>query len=324
MSTAVATRRDALAELQKATITTTVAADGLLDPTQSRRFLRTIKEKGVLSQRMRLETPTAPSGELNKMATGRRLLRGAPENTDDGYRAEATFPVVNYQTAKVRLPWEVTEDTFHENIEGEQLEADLIDEFTQQLALDIEDLEVNGDTADVSPDAAFLTINNGILKLLATVAGVHRIDAQTINGGAISKAHFFAAERAMPNKYRLAGGLVWLMSPNRASSWIEYLTDRATGAGDAALVQGDTDSLQIRRLPVIEVPSFPDDRVVLCNPRNFVRVISWQVRRRKVTGDTDWELATRDKRGYIFFLKHDIVIEEPDALVDVYGFDAIV
>ena len=318
--TAVKDRRSALAELQKATVTTTIAANGMLDPVQSRTFIRTVKEKGVLSAKMRLETPTAASGEINKLATGSRLLRGAPENTDDGYRAEPTFPTVPYATAKVRLPWEVTEDVFHENLEGESLEADLIDEFTQQLALDIEDLEVNGDTAaGAGPDQAFLQINNGILKLLATVAGVHRVNGGTINAGAVSKAHFFAAERAMPNKYRVAGNLVWLMSPNRASKYVEYLSDRATGTGDAALLSSDTEQLTIRRLPVIEVPSFPDDRIVLCNPRNFVRVISWQVRRRKVTGDTDWELATRDKRGYIFFLKHDVVIEEPDAVVDIYG-----
>src|SRR4051794_35960281 len=163
---------------------------------------------------MRLETPTASSGTINKLATGRRLIRGAPENADDGYRAEPTFPTVPFATAKVRLPWEVTEDTFHENIEGEQLEADLIDEMTQQFALDFEDLEINGDTAaGAGPDQAFLQINNGVLKLAAITAGVHRIDAQTINGGAIAKAHFFAGQRALPNKYRQQGGLAWIMSP---------------------------------------------------------------------------------------------------------------
>lgn len=318
-------RREALAELEKATTTTTTAAAGLLQPTQSRTFLRTIKEQGVLSQKMRLETPTASSGTINKLATGARLLRGAPENTDDGYRAEPTFPTVPFATAKLRLPWEVTEDTFHENIEGEQLESDLIDEMTQQFALDIEDLEVNGDTAaGAGPDQAFLQINNGVLKIASTLSGVHRIDAQTINGGAISKAHFFAGSRALPNKYRQQTNLAWIMSPNRLSTWIEYLTDRATPAGDAALTQGADGTVSIFRIPVLEPPSWPDDRVFLTNPRNMVRVISWQVRKRKVDGSTDWELATRDKRGFIFFLKHDVIIEEADALVDIYGFDAIV
>src|SRR5688500_1520010 len=191
------TRREALA---KATVTTTDAAAGLLDPTQSRAFIRTLKDKGVLSQRMRQEVRTASAGEINKVATGSRIIRGATENADDGYRAGATFPVVNFQTAKVRLPWEVTEDVFHENIEGQGFESTLTDEMTEQFALDMEDLEVNGDTADVSADAPFLTINNGIIKLVATanVAG-RQVNAAS---AALSKAHLFDALFALPNKYR--------------------------------------------------------------------------------------------------------------------------
>ena len=71
------------------------------------------------------------------------------------------------------------------------------------------------------------------------------------------------------------------------------------------------------------MPSFPDDRILLVNPKNIVRVVSWQIRKRKVTGETDWELATRDKRGYIFFLKHDLILEEPDAVVDIHTLDPL-
>lgn len=313
-------RSQALERVQKATITTTVAADGLLDPTQSRSFIRVIKDKGVLSQRMRVETPTAPSGELNKLSTGSRLIRAAAENADDGYRAEATFPTVPYATAKIRLPWEVTEDTFHENIEGQQLEADLIDEMTQQFALDIEDLEINGDTGSGN---AFIQINNGLLKLFSTVSGIHRIDGSTINGGAFVKDHFFAMVGDLPNKYASQGNLAWIMSPGRKWQWIEELTDRATAAGDAALTAQGSVTTGPLDIPIITPPAWDDTRVALANPRNFVRVISWQIRKRKVTGETDWELATRDKRGYIYFMKHDIIIEEPDAVVDLHTLDAL-
>ena len=82
-------RREAIA---KATTTTTVATDGMLAPEQSRAFLRTIKDKGTLSQKIRLETPTPSSGEINKLSTGARLIRAAVENADDGYRAQPTLP----------------------------------------------------------------------------------------------------------------------------------------------------------------------------------------------------------------------------------------
>jgi HK97 family phage major capsid protein len=314
-------RRQALA---KATVTTTDAASGLLDPEQGRRFIRELKEKTSLASQIRQETRLASAGEINKIATGSRIIRGAPENTDDGYRAGATFDTVAYTTKKLRLPWEVTEDVFHENIEREALEATLMDEMTSQFALDLEDLEVNGDTADVGADAAFLNINDGILKQIVTanVAG-RNIDASLINGGVLSKDHFFEAVYAMPNVYRGSGNLRWIASPNRLIQWWETITDRTTDAGDAALLGGGE---MIRRplgIPFLEVPSFPDDVILLADPRNFVRVISWQVRRKRVTGETDAQLAALDKRFYIFFLKHDIIIEETDAVVRIHTLDAV-
>ena len=147
--------------LSKATITTTDATAGLLDPEQGRAFIRALKESTSLSTKIRQEVRTASSGEINKLATGSRIIRSATENADDGYRVGATFDTVEYTTRKIRLPWEVTEDVFHENIEGEGLEADLTSEMTTQFALDLEDLEINGDTTSLN---AFVQINDGILK----------------------------------------------------------------------------------------------------------------------------------------------------------------
>ena len=189
------------------------------------------------------------------------------------------------------------------------------------MALDIEDLEVNGDTAaGAGPDQAFLQINNGILKLLRHGRGRppdRRRDDQLgrDHQGPLLRRRARDAEQVPGRRQPRLADVARTGRPSTSST----SPIATTGAGDAALLSSDTDQLTIRRNPVIEVPSFPDSRMMLVNPRNFVRVICWQVRRRKVTGDTDWELATRDKRGYIFFLKHDIVIEEPDAVVDVYG-----
>jgi hypothetical protein len=314
-------RRQALA---KATVTTADAASGLLDPEQGRRFVRQLKEKTSLANEIRQEIRVASSGEINKIATGSRIIRGATENTDDGYRAGATFETVGYTTRKLRLPWEVTEDVFHENIERQALEATLLDEMTSQFALDLEDLEVNGDTAAVGADAAFLNINDGILKQVVTAAVPGRnIDGSLINAGVLSKAHFFEALYAMPNVYRRSANLRWIASPNRVVQWWESITDRAGDAGDAALLGGGE---MIRRplgIPFLEVPSLPDDVILLADPRNFVRVVSWQVRRKRVTGETDATLAALDKRFYIFFLKHDIIIEETDAVVRIHTLDAV-
>jgi HK97 family phage major capsid protein len=317
--------RLALAELQKATITTATSTDALLDPQQANRLIWKLKEQTALGGQIRTQPVRAPAGEINKAFTAARIIRAATENADDGYRVGATFTSIPYVTRKIRLPWEVTEDVFHENIVGEQLEAQLEDQMTQQWALDVEDLELNGDTADVSPDAAFLTINDGILKMIAAGgSGAHRVNGAAIDAGAFSHDHLFEAYEAMPNRYRRQGGLKLLMSPNRSLSWQRYLVDRPSGGtlADTIMVSGGNVGTPLGRAPIVEVPAMPDNRVLLMDPRNIVRVVSWEVRRRRVTGETDMELAAKDKRFYIFFLKLDVLIEEMDAVVDVYGLVA--
>lgn len=330
------TRRQALA---KAAITTTDAAAGLLDPEQSSAFIRQAREAGPFGNAIRLEIKRASSGEINKVATGSRIIRAAVENDDDGYRVGATFPTVPYQTVKMRLPWEVTEDTYHENIEGQGFEDTMTSEMVAQFGLDWDDLDINGDTEDVGADAPFLNINDGVLKQIevANIAG-RNIDAQDINGGALHKGHFFEALYAMPNRYRSRGNLVWLMSPNRAVNWWEHLSDRATPAGDDLLTgrtQGTGGSAARGPLgvPILGstqnglftpgIPQWPDSVIVLANPRNFVRVVSWQVRKRRVTGETDAQLAALDKRFYVFFVKSDVIVEEMDAVVRIFDIDAI-
>jgi hypothetical protein len=211
---------------------------------------------------------------------------------------------------------------------------------TTQFGLDLDDLDINGDTAAVGGDAAFLNINDGVLKQIAAanVAG-RNIDGSLINAGVINKAHYFEALYAMPNKYRARGGLRWFMSPNRAISWWEQLTERSGAAGDALLGgQAAGEGGRVARGPmgvpilgytgedgefVPGIPQWPDSVIVLAQPRNFVRVISWQVRKRRVTGETDSALAARDKRFYVFFIKTDIVVEEMDAVIRIHTLDPV-
>jgi hypothetical protein len=315
-------RRTAIA---KATTDTTVAAAGLLSPSQSRSFTALIREEAALGDVIRTVSKGTVEGEINKIGTGTRLLRRKIENHDDGYRAAPTFPTVPYLAKGVRLPVEITEDVFHQNIEGEGAEATILREMASQIAADLEDLNVNGDESYTGADEDFLNIDDGLLKKLEDSTEAERVDAGTIEAGALSKAHFFAAKAALPNKYKRqrpngSGALVWLMSPTTASNYQEYLTERGTAAGDAALTGArGTAATAPLGYDIVEVPTMEDGRIVLTPKGNLVRVVTWNMRRRKVTGETDWELATRDKRGYIWFLEQDFIIETEEAIVDMYG-----
>jgi len=313
-------RREALS---KAVITTAGVGTGMLSAERGRAFIRSLKDKGVLSTQMTQDTRTAATGVVDKMATGARIIRSATENADDGYRVGATFAQIPYTTKKVRLPWEITEDALHENLEDGNLESIMLDEMTTQFALDLEDLEVNGDeAAGAGADQAFLQINDGILKQLAT-ANVSGRNLSGATPGTFGKDQMFDMLYALPNKYRNQPGVRWIMSPNRQVAWWETLTNRTGDASDALLLGSGGAADKPLGKNILTVPAWPDNVVVLADPRNFHRVISWQVRRRSVTGATDAELAAKDKRFYIFFIKHDVIIEETDAVVRMHSLTAV-
>lgn len=310
-------RREALA---KAAVLASNSAGALLDRDRASAFIWALKDADPFGQAIRLEPRTEDTGIIDKASTAARIIRGAPENSDDGYRAGAAFATVPYTAVKVRLPWEVSEDFYHGNIAREGFEDQMTAQMTEQFGLDLTDLDLNGDTADVGADAAFLNIDNGILKTLAAGgSGAVRINAALVDAGAPRKAIFFDALGAMPVKYRNSGRLRWICNPAVPLAYTEYLTDRATAAGDSALGNLAAGPLGI---PWLQVPQMPANRMLLADPRNFVRVVTWDIRRRRVTGETDADLAARDKRFYIFFMKRDIIIEEAASVVDVYGLVA--
>ena len=97
-------------ELLEKIDTGSLSGGGLLNPEQSREFLRMTFEATPLSQLIRREQRRVKTGEIDKIAIGGRLLRKKIEDTDDNYRAGIATSKVSYSCVAVRLPWEVTEE----------------------------------------------------------------------------------------------------------------------------------------------------------------------------------------------------------------------
>lgn len=149
-------------------ITTSVVSSGLLQPYQAKKFLQQTFDATPLMQAIRHEIRTEKSGEIDKIGIGKRKLRGKMENVDDGYRAGVEFGSIKYETTAVRLPWEITEETIRQNIEGENLENVITNLMTKQVGVDSEDLLINGDenVSKDNPDYDFLKLNTGIKKMI--------------------------------------------------------------------------------------------------------------------------------------------------------------
>ena len=297
--------------IRKAAIETGSLSSGLLNPEQARKFIQQTFEATNLNSLIRHEMRTAKTGEIDKIGIARRILRKKTENHDDGYRAGVETSQIEYATTAVRLPWEITEETLRENIEGQNLEQIITDLMTTQLGIDLEDLYLNGDEATEStdPDYDFLKINDGWIKQISN--GGHVYDASSESS--MSLDLFYKTLKTLPNKYN-NGKLRWLMSPHRAQEWELFLLNKVVNAG-GALPESVYNSPA--RIPAVECPSLDDGTIILTDPKNLVVVNTYSVKIRKTTEGK--EAIMMDKRFYVTHLDYDPIIEELDATAIIKG-----
>lgn len=302
--------------LEKAITTADLQGTGGLTIEQAKEFWRMTFEATPFSKLHRKELHKATTGTIPKIGIGRRILRKQVEGTDDNYRAGLVLGSVSYACVDVRLPWEITEKTIRENIEGEAFEDMVMALMTTQLGIDLEDLHFNGQGDGEDP---FLKINDGWVKQIKNGTGSHLVDCQADT--LFNKQTLLKILNALPGKYR-GPNTKWVMSPTRRLSWLEYLTSRQTAAGDAALIgAGD----QVNRpfgYEIVEVPSLADSMIILTNPQNFVAVNTYDVRIRKTTEGR--EALMEAKRLYVIHFNDDPVIQELDACVLAYNVPATV
>ena len=285
--------------------TSSLSGGGLLNKEQARRFIQQTFEATNLGGLVRHEMRTAKTGEIDKIGIASRILRKKTENTDDGYRAGVQTSHIEYSTTAVRLPWEITEETLRENIEGQGLEGTVTNLMTKQLGVDLEDLYLNADT-DISSsdeDHDFLYINDGWIKQIKN--GGHVYDASSAPG--MSLDMFYKTLQTIPNKYN-NGSLRWLMSPRRAQEWELYLLNQVIGKGGAVPESIYTSPARIK---TVECPSLSDDTIILTDPKNLVVVNTYGMQIRKTTEGK--EAIMQDKRFYVVHLDYDSIIEELDA-----------
>ncbi len=291
--------------IRKAAIATGTLASGLLNPEQARKFIQQTFDATNLGGLVRHEMRTAKTGEIDKIGIGRRIVRKKTENTDDNYRAGVDTSQIEYSTTAVRLPWEITEETLRENIEGQNFENIVTNLMTTQLGVDMEDLYLNGDeaTEPTDKDYDFLKINDGWIKQIGN--GGHVYDATSEDD--MSLDMFYKALASLPNKYN-NGKLRWLMSPKRAQEWELFLLNKVVNQGGAV---PDSVYTSPARIQAVECPSLDDKTILLTDPKNLIVVNTYSVQIRKTTEGK--EAIMQDKRFYVVHLDYDPIIEELDA-----------
>lgn len=167
---------------------------GYLSIEQADSFIDHIFDAAVLWKEAEKRKMNASYAEWPTVRVGARIVRKATEGTATHQNAGASFSKVSLQTTKLRLDWEVTTESLEDNIEGESLDNHLLRLFTHQLAQDLEELSIHGDTGSADP---LLSSFDGWHKQALANGHVRTAGA----GSTLNRTHFNQAIRAMPAKY---------------------------------------------------------------------------------------------------------------------------
>lgn len=299
--------------VRKNLTTTNLVSGGLLNPAQADAFITYMFELTVLTKQ-RLVRMTTPKMDIDKIGVGTRILRAATEMTTVTDNTTFTLGKVQLITQKLVLPWDISRDTYKQNIERSGV-ADTVQRLMAiQAGNDVEDLAINGDTGSGDP---LLSSNQGWIKLARSSSETHQVMA---SGSGISKTLFSRMINALPNKYKTRRNeLRFYAPPTVVQEYIDTLTDRETLLGDA-LIQEGARALAFG-IPVVEVPLMPvavsgtypgasgnHAYVFLTFPENFVTGVLEDI------VVFHWFNARKDAHEFTMYVECDFQLEQPDAI----------
>ena len=248
---------------------------------------------------------------MDKIGFTSRILKPHVENTKlaDADRSAPTTGNVVLTTNKMIAEVHISYETLEDNIERGNLEQVIMQEMAKQVALDLEELVIQGDISVAGTDA-YLGLQNGIIAQTSS----HVIDATDL--GPMSKDVLTPGIKAMPNKYlRNRAAFRWWMSPNNETDYRDSLTNRQTALGDS-IIEGFRGVFH-HGIPVMPAAMVPESNAILTRPDNVV----WGVWR-DIMVETD-----RDIRAQTFIivlsLRAGMVLEEEDAVVVLEKIGAV-
>lgn len=336
--------------LEKVITTTTIGGDntpgqGGLTYEQADRFIDYMWDATVLGSLVRTRRMSAVTEEIDTIAVGQRLMRGATEAVDTGVNAGVTFGKLSITTKKLRLDWELSSESLEDNIEGEELEDHIARLMATAAGNDLEDLAINGKTSSTDP---LLKVDRGFRDLLINGddegvspdgtdgRSAHVVDAA---GAGLDRALLNRALRAMPRKYMARRqGLKFLTGSNAIADYLFSLQQNVSGyinpevaaeshVNQAVRTEGPAGFITDRAfgLAIQEVPLFNEERnatgstetggvhgeVWLLDPNNLV----WGIKR-DITVHREFK-PKKDAIEYTVFVRQGVQIENLDACVVV-------
>jgi len=305
--------------ISKALTSSDLSAGGYLNPEQSTKFIRGILDQPTLLNSCRQVIINGENKKIEKIGFGSRILRAATEGTalSSSDYAEPSFGKVELSTKECIAEVRISYDTLENNIEGANLKNTIMSMIQQRVALDLEELLLNGDTTSAD---AYLATLNGILKK----ANTHVVDAAGAN---IGLGVFTNMINSVPGKY-IRNAAEWgiYVSRNTDLAWKNQIAARNTVAGDRFLLENaNATALGFQLKPTAMMPEYSKTtgtgneavtttgytKALFTNPKNIIAGFT-----RRIQLEQDKDISKRE-HIIVVTLKVDFALEEADAAATV-------
>lgn len=296
--------------LQKAewTLADLTTDGGLLVPAQARRFIRVLIDESVIMPMATVIPMRSHTQLLERIRFENRILRAANEaqalSEADRSKPDSNKEELNVKLfkAEVRLNNEVLEDS----LERQNLRQTVLDIMAERVALDMDEIIAQGDTASADP---FLAKLDGIIKQAST---------NVVSNGSqpLSRTHLKDLLKTMPSEFLRNKRMMRIFTSVDAElDYRDTIAARETGVGDRFLEQDVP--VAYSGVPLIDVPVFPENLgagtnetvSILTDPKN-INVGIW----RRVTIETDKDISA----GVLIIVasvRFDVRFAVPEAVV---------
>lgn len=262
-----------------------ITSSGLLLPAQAKTFISLLIKEAVVMKMATVVPMASHKQQIDKIRFESRIIRAGQEATSlpAADRSKPTTSQVELDAKLFKAEIQLTDEMLEDNIEGPALRNKILSLMGGRLALDMDDLLINSDTASATAELAQF---NGILKAATS---------NVVNAGTVVNNKNILRDmiKAMPSEFlRDKGKMRFLTSVDAEIDYRDSLSDRATALGDSNVVSETT--AVYSGIPMTAVPMFPENlgggtnctSQLLLDPKN-INVGIW----RNIRIETDKDIS---------------------------------
>lgn len=207
-----------------------LSGNGLLTPEQQDYYVVLTKRYTNMFRYVRTERMKQAQKTIDKLHFSEPITRGAQESTPQTSPTKVKSNQVTLSCVKVRSDYDISTESLQESIEGDNFELTIMRGMTHQVAQDLEQLAIQGDTDIVGTDS--------VSSLLKNLDGWYKqsLSARVLDmaGGNIQKGIFAEMKRMMPKQYRNNPNLRFMMSSSLYIDWVELITGGISSVANGA------------------------------------------------------------------------------------------